>query len=509
MGGHRNPSHAGRLKLLVPALAALMVALVAGHSGLRSGSTLSVAPLTRVSGPSPFDDCAVRGSGANYLHAEVEPRVAVNPTTLGTERVNIVAVWQQDRWSHVGARGIVAGSSFDGGRTWERTPLPFSACGPNGLPYERATDPWVSFGPDGTAYAAALSVSLHGTEFFPNDNAVTVATSADGGRNWGHVRVLKSESGTSRSFNDKGTVTADPTKPGVAYAVWERLEWGSDRPTPGGVDFTGPAWLAKTADGGATWGEPTIIFAAGPNSEAVGNQIVVDPRTGVLYNVFNWTIGDSAAASDRRGYHVAIQHSTDGGESWLAPQIIAALQTVGVNDPKTGAKIRTGNRFPAPAIDSTTGTLYVVWQDSRFNGGQYDELAISWSTDGGAQWSLPVRVNAPTGRPAFSPSVEVTSTGLVGVSYYDFRNVDSDSSALPTDYWLATSTNGGIHFSGEVHIAGPFDMLTAPDADGYFVGDYQGLASIGSRFLPLFVQANSGDPTDPTDVFATTASRSR
>jgi hypothetical protein len=53
-----------------------------------------------------------------------------------------------------------------------------------------------------------------------------------------------------------------------------------------------------------------------------------------------------------------------------------------------------------------------------------------------------------------------------------------------------------------VHLAGSFDMKTAPDAGGFFVGDYEGLAAVGTAFLPFFVQTNSGNTANRTDVFA-------
>jgi hypothetical protein len=46
-------------------------------------------------------------------------------------------------------------------------------------------------------------------------------------------------------------------------------------------------------------------------------------------------------------------------------------------------------------------------------------------------------------------------------------------------------------------------MLTAPYASGFFVGDYEGLAMIGTKFEPFFVQTNSGNTSDRTDVFTT------
>ena len=44
-------------------------------------------------------------------------------------------------------------------------------------------------------------------------------------------------------------------------------------------------------------------------------------------------------------------------------------------------------------------------------------------------------------------------------------------------------------------------MKTAPNARGYFVGDYEGPVSVGEDFHAFFVQANSGNLSNRTDVF--------
>src|SRR5438874_6494025 len=108
-------------------VAVFLIALVAAvPTGLVHASSL-----TLVSGPSPYASCSIAGQpGTNYLNAEVEPFVAVNPATIGTPHVNIVGAWQQDRWSNGGARGLVAGFSVNGGKTWGETTLPFSQCAP-------------------------------------------------------------------------------------------------------------------------------------------------------------------------------------------------------------------------------------------------------------------------------------------------------------------------------------------------------------------------------------------
>ncbi|SOE82111.1 BNR repeat-like domain-containing protein [Caballeronia arationis] len=466
-------------------------------------STAWAADPIRVTGvpqnPNPFASCPIgaspQGGSTNYVNAEVEPWLAVNPHTAG----NLIGVWQQDRWSDGGAHGLVAGFSFDGGSTWGTTPLPFSACAPGGLPYERATDPWVSIGPDGTAYA--VSVSFNASN---NNNAVAAAVSTTGGRTWNNLKVIiANDEPGAQFFNDKESVTADPIHAGTAYAVWDRLESPNANPYADmhTQAYRGPTFISKTVNGGQTWSPPKIIvnFVAS-RRQTIGNQIVVDPRTGTLYNFFDLIQPPFGVSAGK----VAFIKSTDQGASWTQPQIIADLRTVGVTDPNTGEPLRTGDIIPEPAIDPSTGYLYVVWQDSRFSGGQFDEIAISKSTDGGSSWSTPSRVNTMTGRAAFNPSIRVNAvTAKVAVTYYDFRGLEAgNTTSLPTSIWLTTSpTAGGPSFVSEQLVSGPFNMRTAPMSRGFFVGDYQGLEVQDTKFLPFFVQTNSGNTTNRTDVF--------
>ncbi|BCG03933.1 hypothetical protein PPGU19_085010 (plasmid) [Paraburkholderia sp. PGU19] len=455
--------------------------------------TSQAAPVL-VSGPSPFAACTTGGPGTNYVNAEVEPWIATNPSNPS----NLIGVWQQDRWNNGGAHGLVARPSFDGGFTWS-TPvaLPFSACA-GGTGYERASDPWVSIGPDGTAYAVSISFNQSN-----NSNAVLASVSKDGGLTWAPPRtIIANNEPSSQFFNDKESVTANPVRAGVAYAVWDRLETPNGNPYASRhtAAFRGPALFSKTIDGGQTWSAPSVIVSFVPSHrQTIGNQIVVDSKHGTLYDFFNLIIPPFSKAAGR----VAFIKSTDDGATWTAPKVISGLQTVSVFDPNTGEEVRSGDIIPEPAIDPKSGQLYVVWQDSRFNGGQYDEIALSTSSDGGATWSAPIRVNTPTGGPAFNPSIIVNSSGTVAVTYYDFRNLAAgNTTTLPTDIWQTTSADNGTTFANEIHLAGAFDLKTAPDAEGFFVGDYQGLVAIGSTFVPFFVQTNSANLSNRTDVFA-------
>jgi hypothetical protein len=498
--------------------------------------TFAGEDIIQASGEDPFADCkiTVRPGERNFPDTRVEPYVAVNPASAkhrhGKEgdakrkdhRLNLIGVWQQDRWSSGAARGLVAGFSFDGGETWGQAALPFSRCAPGGLEHERASDPWVSIGPDGIAYVVSLS-------FLP-DTAVAAMTSTDGGQTWQNLNVIK-EDPLPFLFNDKEAVTADPVKLGTAYIVWDRSA-ASDCGPGGCRSFTQPTWSAKTVDRGLSWSPAKIIVDTGNGEATVGNQIVIDPNSGALYNFFSWF-------RPRVPPSAAFVKSTDGGDTWSAPQAIAETLSIGVRHPTTGEVIqtrhndraemlamlqagevgilapgdplRTGGILPEAAIDPHTGQLYVVWQDARFSGMRFDEVAIASSSDGGATWSAPARANTLTGSPAFTPAVQVNQEGIVAVSYYDFRNFQGERDTLPTDYWIAFSEDRGATFGDEEHLTGSFNILAAPFAGGFFVGDYQGLGLAGGAFVPFFVKTNcldnscaavAGGPR-PTDVYTT------
>ena len=202
----------------------------------------------------------------------------------------MVAVWQQDRWSNGGAQGNLTGVTFDAGRNWEVVESPpFSRCAggnaSNGGDYERASDPWVSFGRDGTAYQMALTVDVSTADptLLNVRDAMLVSTSKDGGRTWGKITTLIADE-SPLVLNDKNSLTADPTRSGVAYAVWDRLELTEDL-----QNFRGPTLFTRTTDGGKTWERPRVIFDPGLNNQTIANQIAVLPN-GRLVNLFNWII---------------------------------------------------------------------------------------------------------------------------------------------------------------------------------------------------------------------------
>jgi Neuraminidase (sialidase) len=455
--------------------------------------TVSVAAndfqTVRVSASSPFaPGCNTEPTrGATfYRNAEVEPFVAVDPR----DRDHLVGVWQQDRWSNGGSNGLGTGVSRDGGQTWTRTFPHFTRCAggnaANRGDYARSTDPWVTFAPDGTVHQIALSFNDSN-----GNQAILASRSRDGGNTWSEPAELTRDTDFDIGL-DKQSITADPRDSRFVYAVWDRLT-GLTSDDPTGKDFRGPIWFSRTTNGGGSWEKARKIFDPGPNAQTIGSIIVVLPN-GDLLNTFDLVL-DAFGASP---LYVAVMRSTDRGETWSGPTIVNTLQTVFVTDPQDGHDVRTGDILPAIGVDPSSGAVYLVWQDARFNGGARDQIAFSRSDDDGRTWSAPKRINKVPGTQAFTASINVTKDGTIGVTYYDFRNDTPRSAALLTSTWLTVSRDGGRSWS-ETRISRPFDMRTAPDAGGFFVGDYEGLSS---SLVPFFAMTNSGNTANRTDIFA-------
>jgi hypothetical protein len=469
-------------------LVALGPSAAAGPSG--------IGPLVQVSGPSPFADCPPADLDAVLPKGEVEPNVAVNPTNPA----NVVGVWMQDRF-----RGLVAGVSLDGGATWRQVVLPgLTRCTGAQADFDYAFDPWVSFGPDGALY---LSASVFGDA---GAGGILASTSTDGGLTWSDPVPLIAE--IDPMVEDHGdSITADPTDKDLVYGVWTHFPAPKHK-----AAVHGPAYFAQSSDGGATWQRARRIFDPGPNRLTTGNHIVVLPN-GALVDGFT-LVAVGIADQGQVQSSVAVIGSTNRGRSWSAATIVDRLQTVGTTDPETGDPVASGNLLTDLTVDPASGRLYLVWQDARFNAGQADGIALSSSGDSGRTWTKPVKVNAtPTDIPldnqqAFTPSVEVAADGTVAVSYSDLRHNDP-AAPLLTDRWLVhchptakTACTTSAAFGNEVRLTdASFDLRQAPQLvgaggpEGFFLGDYMGLASAGKDFLALFSQPYD---SDPASVFA-------
>jgi hypothetical protein len=465
------------------ALLAVCTVTVLAVPGIAIATTYTAgSPVTASATVSPLSVCAPSGPGTNYPNTEVEPWLAQNPVNPN----NVVGTFQQDRYTGGGSKGSTAAVSTDGGASFSQVNIPgLTTC--SGGTFERASDPWLSFSPDGTLYAMSL-VETKLPSGVNNPSGMAVSRSTDGGLTWSAPTNVIFDTDPTK-FNDKNSLTADPTDSRFVYAIWDRLDapigQGSLKSGENAAGFRGPTWFARTTDGGQSWEPARQIYAPGNNDQTIGNQIVVLPN-GTLIDVFDLIKNDNKMKV--KGLSVAAITSTDHGATWSSQAtIISRLNFVQVTDPDTGALVRTGDIIPEVTVDPENGNLYTVWQDGRFSGGARSDVAFSMSTDGGATWSQALRNNTPSGVSAFTPTVAVASRGVVGVSYYDFRN-NTAATGVPTDVWFTHCHAACTDPSSwvETHVTGPFNIENAPVSRGYFLGDYEGIATSGAAFELLF-----------------------
>src|SRR5919198_642479 len=287
----------------IAAAGALVAAVAAPSAG---ADPLTVSPGTVISqnqfspgcgGPTEGDFSGTAenpGANFNYDDAEVEPWLAIRPNNA----MDVAGMWQQDRWSDGGAHGLVAAVSHDGGRTIALSVPHFSICAggtpANGGDFGRSSDPWASWAPNGDLWSISLSFDRTTTR-----NAVLVSRMRHGESSWSEPTTLKFD--TSRAgiplgnnFNDKESLTADPTDPSgnLVYAVWDRIVSPNENAPATAFElaqaFHGPTWFARTTSGAAAtpqWEPARPIFDPGTQEQTISNQIVVLPN-GTLVDGF-------------------------------------------------------------------------------------------------------------------------------------------------------------------------------------------------------------------------------
>jgi hypothetical protein len=141
--------------------------------------------------------------------------------------------------------------------------------------------------------------------------------------------------------------------------------------------------------------------------------------------------------------------------------------------------VRT-NDYPAIAVDPTNANhLVTVWQDSRNSpnaDGDYG-VAVSESTNGGATWTETKYLKGAAGEAYFEPSVTITQTGKLAVSFYK-ANAYGNSDGLGTYGYYLVSRSGTTWSAPQLvsdSAANPSPQLNPSQAG--FLGDYSSIAA--------------------------------
>jgi hypothetical protein len=321
------------------------------------------------------------------------------------------------------------------------------------------------------------------------DYSAGVHISDDGGQSWQDSSLVLPTGSQSKLF----APTAAFDGHGILYVLFVTLSGPGNSPDS--------VWIERSTDGGVHFDQPSHV--TGPN--AFQTSLAVDQRTGRVFAAWlqsNATATHCILCFAQTNLPIVLSYSDDQGRSWVPPVQVSdsgraligapalALDPHGNpvvlyydygsdnvdwnNDPGTyTAKFslvvarsndRGGTFLPGVVVDAdivpphrflvylpdtpgfaigTNGRMVAAWADGR--SGESDILSRS-SSDGGATWTAPVRVNGdPPGDGVNKdhPAVSVAPGGRVDVLYYD-RILDHRGTTA--DVFISSSTNGGRSF---------------------------------------------------------------
>ena len=298
---------------------------------------------------------------------------------------------------------------------------------------------------------------------------IVAQRSTKGGKKW--------SKGTYMGFHhpkdqDKEWAVLDPAN-GKIYVTWTQFDKYHSKEEGDESNIL----FSFSDDGGQTWADAKEI------NELPGDCMDDDQTTeGAVPAVGpDGTVYVAWAYNEK----IWLDHSSDGGATWLEKDIEVANQPGGWNYDVPG--ISRCNGLPVTVCDLSNGpnrgTVYVLWSDQR-NGEEDTDVWITKSSDNGNTWSAPKRVNDdPPGRHQFFGWLDVDpATGHLYVVYYDRRN----HGGFSTEVSLAISTDGGETFSNQIISEKPF----MPSAKAFF-GDYCHVDALNGRIRPVWTRQHA------------------
>ncbi len=361
-------------------------------------------------------------------------------------------------------------SSTDSGVTWSQTRLSLTGSDSS------HSDPAVDWTSDGTAWSITIGLGASG-------NVLRCYKSTDNGATWSFDSTVSgSQTNVDREMMWVDRNGASPYKDQI-YCTWHNG-------TPGFVN-------RRTTGSSAAWQTPVQVTGSETTGSALGNDIKTNSAGDVF--VF-WPDGDGS-------HKIRMAKSTDGGATFGSPVEIATINASSrkISIPAdTGRQTRvfvTGGCYKT----ATKDLVYAMWPDlsgesgCTSGGGPGSDTTSSckeriWfarSTDGGSTWESPFMINNQSSKNDQFYShlcVDETDGKLVAI-YYD--TVD-DSGRLKSDIWMQSSADDGQTWSNATKLTTAQTDETVSSANANQYGDYIGLTGYAGNFFACWTDRRSG-----------------
>ncbi|MBI5476910.1 MAG: exo-alpha-sialidase [Ignavibacteriales bacterium] len=244
-------------------------------------------------------------------------------------------------------------------------------------------------------YAAWTEFDSYGSTTTSDSTRILFSFSTDEGNSWNSAVRVSDDGGNC--------VDSDSTVEGAVPAVGPNGEIYLSWSGPKGIIFD------KSSDGGVTWGKDVVVTTQPGgwdfNIEGIyrcngmpitGCDISNSSYRGNIYIV--WSDQRNGAGNT----DIFLIKSTDQGETWS--------EIKRVNDDGT---IRE-QFFPWMTIDQTTGYIYVVFYDRRARLGNYTDVYLAKSTDGGESFT-----NFRISETSFNPTSNIFFGDYINIAAYD------------------------------------------------------------------------------------------
>lgn len=301
-------------------------------------------------------------------------------------------------------------------------------------------------------------------------NQIVVQKSTDGGKTWNMGTGIGNNEPKQQ---DKEWAVVHP-KTGQIYVTWTEFDqYGSKNQA-----HKSRIRFSTSTDFGATFSDAiTISNLEGDAQDDDQTTEGAVPSVDLKGNIYvAWSINNQ----------IHFDKSTDNGITWSNQDQIIAEQTGGWAQDIPG--IGRCNGMPITAIDHSdseySGNIYINWTDQR-NGANDTDIFLIKSTDQGANWSKPIRVNQDkTKTHQFFTWMSVDSfTGFIYIVYYD-RSKHTNNQ---TDVVLSISKDGGNTFTSQTISETPFTPISQ-----IFFGDYNNISVYKGIIRPIWTRYEKG-----------------